>query len=289
VALTPMIGEGHLRTSGAVAEPPEHRAWADGAIILDHRNWCCVEADLSWRAPMHLIVLTETGRSAETRISCAGETHYAGCDRPCALSFIPAGVDRTAAFRGADLSYTALWLDPRLAPGDGIETLPILLNRADVLIAELLRSTQREIAGGHVPDDLYMEHLGAVVMHRIRMLDGNAPSGGRGGLSKPVLRRIAAFVDENLGGQIRLGDLAAVAGLDPDTFARRFRAATGKAPYAYVVGCRITRAEQLLADARLEIGTVAARLGYSSQSHFTSAFRAQRGMTPRAFRRQITS
>lgn len=40
----------------------------------------------------------------------------------------------------------------------------------------------------------------------------------------------------------------------------------------------------LLRETDLSIGSIAFRLGFSSQSHFTTTFRRLRGMTPRAYR-----
>src|SRR5882757_8381082 len=106
MALTPMIGEGKLRvTRETTFEPPETCSWLDGAIVFDHRRWSCQGAELTWTAPSHLIVLTHTGKTARTRISCSGELVYDGRDRPGALSFIPAGVERSGSYCEADLVY----------------------------------------------------------------------------------------------------------------------------------------------------------------------------------------
>ena len=47
---------------------------------------------------------------------------------------------------------------------------------------------------------------------------------------------------------------------------------------------RIERARKLLAETDLAITEVGARVGYSSQSHFTKIFREATGVTPHAFR-----
>ena len=82
---------------------------------------------------------------------------------------------------------------------------------------------------------------------------------------------------------ISLSDLAAIAGMAADTFARRFKSTTGRAPYAYVIEERVRRAELLLRESELQISVIAFRCGFSSQSHFTSTFRRLRGMTPRVY------
>jgi AraC family transcriptional regulator len=79
--------------------------------------------------------------------------------------------------------------------------------------------------------------------------------------------------------------MAAVAHLSPYHFARQFRAATGLAPYQYVIARRVQRAQQLLrADGELGLAEVAFRAGFSDQSHFSSHFKRIVGVTPRQFR-----
>jgi len=292
MALTPMIGEGQLRvTQEAPSEPPDTRSWLDGAIVFDHRRWSCQEAELTWTAPSHLIVLTHTGKTSRTRVSCSGELVYDGRDRPGALSFIPAGVERSGSYCEADLVYSALWLDHgQFKHERSAETLPILINRADAVITTLLTALYEDIAHGSKPDTTYVEHLAAVALHRVMALDGAKPRPeAHGALGKVTLRRVQEYVEERLGEEIRLSDLAAIANMEIDSFARRFRATTGMAPYAFVIERRIHCAEQLLANADHELALIAARLGFSSQSHFTTAFKRQRGMTPRAYRRQLFS
>jgi AraC family transcriptional regulator len=292
MALTPIIGEGELRvTHETPSEPPDTRSWLDGAIVFDHRRWCCQEAELTWTAPSHLIVLTQTGKTARTKVSCSGEFVYDGRDRPGALSFIPAGVERSGSYCEADLVYCALWLDRGYFKHErSAETLPILVNRADAVISTLLTALHEDIACGGKPDTAYVEHIAAVAIHRVMALDGAKPRPqAHGALGRVTLRRIQEYVEERLSGEIRLSDLAAIANMEIDSFARRFRATTGMAPYAFVIERRIRCAEQLLANADHELALIAARVGFSSQSHFTTAFKRQRGMTPRAYRQQLFS
>jgi AraC family transcriptional regulator len=291
MALTPLIGEGRLHvTQEAAPEPVDRRSWLDGAVVFEHRHWACREAELTWTAPSHLIVLTQSGRTAKTRISCAGELIHDGLDRPGALSFIPAGVERSGFYQEANLVYSALWLDPaRMGLGEaGGRTPPILINRSDHVVAALLSALQAELSAGIEVEAGYLEHLVAILLHRLELLDGGGRSSraGHGPIAKATLRRIQEHVDARLGQEITLAELARVAGMGQDSFARRFRATTGLAPYAYVIEQRMRRAEELLAEGDLDLARVACALGFSSQSHFTTTFRRQRGLTPLAYRRE---
>ena len=167
-------------------------------------------------------------------------------------------------------------------------TCPILVNRSDAVIGTLIGALQAEIALGCRPDATYVEHLLALLGFRLAALDHAPPPPSRHGrLGRRALARVRDHVAAHIADEISLTGMAEAAGMGTDSFARRFKATTGVAPYAFVLEERIRRAEALLADAALPIGTIAIRLGFSSQSHFTATFRRLRGTSPRAHRMQI--
>jgi AraC family transcriptional regulator len=61
---------------------------------------------------------------------------------------------------------------------------------------------------------------------------------------------------------------------------RSFRRAFGCTPGEYQRACRAEQARALLADGRLPLSAIAARCGYSDQSHMTRALRRHLGHTP---------
>ena len=108
----------------------------------------------------------------------------------------------------------------------------------------------------------------------------------RGAPPSVHLARALDYIEANLDREVRLADLAAVAGLSLFHFARAFKAQLGVPPHRYVLERRIERARRLLADRRRPVIEVAAACGFASPSHFATAFRRQSGMSPRAYRRQ---
>jgi AraC-like DNA-binding protein len=68
-----------------------------------------------------------------------------------------------------------------------------------------------------------------------------------GALQKWRLKRVMAYIDENIGEAISLADLARTAGLSRMYFAARFRTATGLRPHEYILRRRIERAQDMLA------------------------------------------
>jgi len=76
-------------------------------------------------------------------------------------------------------------------------------------------------------------------------------------------------------------------GLNPRTFARRFRAATGYQPMDYVQALRVEEAKQMLETEAVAIDGIAAEVGYEDPASFRRVFKRRAGLTPAAYRRKF--
>jgi transcriptional regulator GlxA family with amidase domain len=103
-------------------------------------------------------------------------------------------------------------------------------------------------------------------------------------LGRDALRHAIRFVNDNLVSKLKWDDIAAVVGLDPFTFGRGFKRATGMTPHQYIIRCRLRRAMKLLTREELTLADIALEVGCSCQSHLTTLFRKHIGTTPGAFR-----
>jgi AraC family transcriptional regulator len=101
------------------------------------------------------------------------------------------------------------------------------------------------------------------------------------------LRRVINYINDNLTENLTLAELAAVAFMNPHSFSRAFKQATGTPPHRYVINCRVERAKTLLADDALPLVEVGLSVGFQTQSHFTTLFHRLTGVTPKAFRDAI--
>jgi transcriptional regulator GlxA family with amidase domain len=106
----------------------------------------------------------------------------------------------------------------------------------------------------------------------------------RGGLPLWRLKRVLVFIDDNLGRDIALADLADVARLSAHHFSELFRQSMGTSPYRYVLDRRIECAKVLLRDSVLGVLDIALAVGFSDQSHFSKVFRRATGMAPGMYR-----
>ncbi|MEJ7661364.1 MAG: helix-turn-helix transcriptional regulator [Hymenobacter sp.] len=66
-------------------------------------------------------------------------------------------------------------------------------------------------------------------------------------------------------------------------FARRFKQTTGTAPYQYVLGWKIRRAQQLLRAGSAPVATIGDALGFATPAHFSAAFKRVVGQSPREY------
>lgn len=293
ISIRPSVGHGLVRTREDETEQLRSASWMDSRIVFDHRHWRCAEAEVRWTAPHHLIVLTEQGHTAKTRVECEGKPIYEGRDRAGVFTFVPAFAERRGVYRDADLVYSALWIDPRLQEGwvgcEALTTIPAVANQSDPTIAALIRALRADVSTKETPSQVYVEHLAALILLRIAAMSGKIPaSGGGASLNSRMVSRLTDYIDAHLGDDISLTDLAGQANMPVDAFARRFKASTGMPPYAYVLERRVVRAETLLSSSQWTLIAIALALGFSSQSHFTDVFRRLRGVTPAVYRAQIS-
>jgi AraC family transcriptional regulator len=105
-----------------------------------------------------------------------------------------------------------------------------------------------------------------------------------GGLPASKVRRVIAFIENNLHRELRLEELAAVTHMSPYHFARLFKRATGVSPHRFVVRRRIDAASALLIESTTSIGSIARAVGFRTASHFATTVRRITGKTPSAYR-----
>ena len=96
---------------------------------------------------------------------------------------------------------------------------------------------------------------------------------------------IRDHIEAQLASDLSVEALAAVVRMGPAAFARAFKATFQLTPHAYVLERRIDLASRWLrADRQRALVDVALALGFSSQSHFTDAFRRRMKTTPARWR-----
>ena len=97
--------------------------------------------------------------------------------------------------------------------------------------------------------------------------------------------RVRAFVAQRLAADLSIEQLAALVGMSPRHFSRVFKSTFGCTPHAFVIQHRIDEAcRRMRLQPDLALVEIAGSMGFSSQSHFTEAFRQRLGTTPARWR-----
>lgn len=112
-----------------------------------------------------------------------------------------------------------------------------------------------------------------------------APVGARRHQDKEI-RWLQSQIEARHAQALSLSAMAESVHLTVRTLQRRFLAATGVTPMAYLQSVRIEASKDLLATERLAVTEVAARVGYQDRVAFGRLFKKSTGMTPAAYRQQ---
>lgn len=103
------------------------------------------------------------------------------------------------------------------------------------------------------------------------------------------ISRILDLAYRNGGASVRLKDLSAELAQSPDHLARRFRSYTGMRMSRYLSLLRMRGALEMLSNPQVTIQEVAFSMGYSAPGSFDRWFQRKFGVSPREFRRQLSS
>jgi transcriptional regulator GlxA family with amidase domain len=98
------------------------------------------------------------------------------------------------------------------------------------------------------------------------------------------LRRARDLMDREYARPLDVATLARTALMSTAHFSRRFRAAYGETPYAYLMTRRIERAKALLRGGGLSVTEVCTAVGCASLGSFSARFTQLVGETPTAYK-----
>jgi AraC-like DNA-binding protein len=98
------------------------------------------------------------------------------------------------------------------------------------------------------------------------------------------VRRARDLMDREYARPLDVAELARAALMSTAHFSRKFRAAYGETPYAYLMTRRIERAKALLRRGDLSVTEVCMAVGCSSLGSFSARFTELVGQTPTAYR-----
>jgi transcriptional regulator GlxA family with amidase domain len=102
-----------------------------------------------------------------------------------------------------------------------------------------------------------------------------------------AILRCQSWIAQNYERPEVVSEVAGRSGLPKRTFDRRFRAATGYSPLAYVQALRVEEAKQMLETGSKSVETIGREVGYEDAASFRRLFRRLAGMSPGDYRRKF--
>lgn len=112
-------------------------------------------------------------------------------------------------------------------------------------------------------------------------------SGWMGALRDPRIMRALAAIHGEPEKSWQLMELAGIAGMSRAGFARRFSESTGTSPLSYLTNWRMHIASKALRLSNEPVKHLAFRLGYASESTFSTVFKRVYGVSPTLHRAQF--
>ena len=204
---------------------------------------------------------------------------------------IPAGCRYAALAQGGTVRFVEFSVPAGLPDGGALAARvghrDPFLHQASARVAELV---QRH-------DDLGQMALQALLTAiRLHIVDlylrhrpdaGAAPRPDRARrFSERQRQRLTQYILASMHEAVSVEALAQVAGVSTTHLIAGFKACFGTTPWQYVLRTRVAEAQRLLASTELSITAIAVAVGFSSPSHFASAFGRHVGASPGAYRRE---
>jgi transcriptional regulator GlxA family with amidase domain len=108
----------------------------------------------------------------------------------------------------------------------------------------------------------------------------------RFGALQPKLSEAVSLMEANIEEPLSTDEIASLVGISRRQLERQFKQYLGSVPSRYYLELRLQRARQLLLESNQSIVQVGLMCGFSSGSHFSTAYSALFGITPREERQR---
>ena len=102
------------------------------------------------------------------------------------------------------------------------------------------------------------------------------------------VHKVKEYISAHYQEEIKLDEMAALAGMAPSAFSRFFKQHTGRNLVDYLIDIRLGYAARQLVDTSTSISEICYACGFNNLSNFNRTFKARKGYTPRDFRTLFT-
>lgn len=101
--------------------------------------------------------------------------------------------------------------------------------------------------------------------------------------SRRILK-VKNFISNNYMEEVRLAQLADIAGMSPSAFSRFFKLHTGRNFTDYIIDIRLGAASRMLVDTSRSVSEISYQCGFNNLSNFNRIFKKKKNCSPTEFR-----
>jgi AraC-like DNA-binding protein len=158
---------------------------------------------------------------------------------------------------------------------------------AAAVLGHTLRLLDDELRRGQIGAALMASRLADILLVQALRAHvaahGADSTGWLGAVNDPKIGRALGRLHGAVAHPWQVAELAAIAGMSRSAFALRFRQLAGVPPLVYLTRWRMNLARAALRRGGITLATLAAQLGYGSESAFAYAFRRHFGAAPKRY------
>lgn len=212
------------------------------------------------------------------------------------ICFVPSCVEHKTSVKSAVYERTLIFINPwilsRKFYSDDIYgfimgmscKLPIAI-AADDRCLSLIDEISRESANSTgLSDDIISADISRLIAEIIRKsnLGGFSPDS-----ANKVVSDVQIYIQENFRQPLKISEIADRFYISKFYLTHIFKEQTGMSPRQFLTFTRISRAYRLLHSKEISVSQISDLCGFASPSDMSKKFRAQYGMSPTEFRKQM--
>lgn len=233
------------------------------------------------------------------KVSCRrGDERHTGLACHGDIDIIPANTNSFWEIEDLD-TVLVVGLNPKLllyaAEESGANPAELRIDNRfqikDAQIERLCWAVRDEMEAGYPSGKVYTDSLAtalaARLVHHHSSLAQNS-NGKAGKIAPAKLRQVMAYIEDRLGDNLSLQEIASYAGLSTSHFKAVFREATGQPVHRFIIQRRVERAAWLLKNKEIPIADIALQTGFSHQSHLALQMRRLLGQSPKDVRKNLS-
>lgn len=237
----------------------------------------------------HSVIIVPPG--TEIAITCHRECNWVEVEPDCKQ--MPGDwVTLTVGDGDQSVSLASAYLTARHMQVSGLFDYlhqPMIVNLADedsfrTPFEQLTRELAAPRPGTRAMAGALMKQCLIALLRRQSEPDGEFSGPWLAAVTNPALGKAIVAILDDPAQPHTLSGLAETAGMSRTAFSEQFRQITGRTPIDFLKEVRLRLAIRYLTSTDLPIKTVAARVGFSSRSYFSTSFKSFTGVGPADFR-----